>query len=89
MLVFSISFKIEEGGVKTIQYKKHGVYSYISTMFVATVHNFSRVGEGQVLVSAQFSMLIVFFISYRGGLENILNVIIHSENLAIITGNNS
>ena len=52
MLVFSISFKIEEGGVKTIQYKKHGVYSYISTMFVATVHNFSRVGEGQVLVSA-------------------------------------
>ena len=52
MLVFSISFKIEEGGVKTIQYKKHGVYSYISTMFVATVHNFSRVGEGQVLMSA-------------------------------------
>ena len=52
MLDFSISFKIEEGGVKTIQYKKHGVYSYISTMFVATVHNFSRVGEGQVLVSA-------------------------------------
>ena len=51
MLVFSISFKIEEG-VKTIQCKKHGVYSYISTMFVATVHNFSRVGEGQVLVSA-------------------------------------
>ena len=52
MLDFSISFKIEEGGVKTIRYKKHGVYSYISTMFVATVHNFSRVGEGQVLVSA-------------------------------------
>ena len=52
MLVFSISFKIEEGEVKTIQYKKHGVYSYISTMFVATVHNFSRVGEGQVLMSA-------------------------------------
>ena len=51
MLVFSISFKIEEG-VKTIQCKKHGVYSYISTMFVATVHNFSRVGEGKVLISA-------------------------------------
>ena len=29
MLVFSISFKIEEGGVKTIQYKKHGVFNIL------------------------------------------------------------
>ena len=53
MLDFSISFKIEEGVVKTIQYKKHGVFNIlIFQLFVATVHNFSRVGEGQVLVSA-------------------------------------
>ena len=29
MLVFSISFKIEEGGVKTIQNKKHGVFNIL------------------------------------------------------------
>ena len=31
----------------------------------------------------------LYFISYRGGLEYILNVITYSKNLAVITSNNS